>query len=153
MEALVEYDPHLIVGVLGGAAGTTHDAFRLLYEAKKHGARAALFGRKINQAECQLAFIEFLRHIADGVIEPEEAVRAYHGVLEQLRIPARRTLEEDLTLQINTQNYAGSSRTKSFPARAIAGQANVSAAPDFQKMTAQERLSYHQSRISRLLGE
>jgi hypothetical protein len=153
MEALVQYDPHLIVGVLGGAAGTTHDAFRLLYEAKKHGARAALFGRKINQAECQLAFIEFLRHIADGVIEPEEAVRAYHGVLEQLRIPARRTLEEDLTLQAGTQSYAGSSRTVSFPARAAAGQAKEPAAPDFQRMTAEDRLSYHQSRIARLLGE
>lgn len=66
------YDPHLIVGVLGGAAGTTYDAFKLLGEAKKYGARAALFGRKINQAENQLAFIEFLRLIADDVLSPEK---------------------------------------------------------------------------------
>jgi hypothetical protein len=45
-----------------------------LHETRKYGGRAALFGRKINQAECQLAFIEFLRHIADGVIKPDEAV-------------------------------------------------------------------------------
>ena len=63
MEELVRYDPHLVVGVLGGAAGTTYDAFKLLGEAKKYGARAALFGRKINNAENQLAFIEFLRLI------------------------------------------------------------------------------------------
>ena len=41
LEDLVTYDPHLIVGILGGAAGTTYDAFKLLAEAQKHGARAA----------------------------------------------------------------------------------------------------------------
>src|SRR5262245_51244825 len=59
MEELVHYDPHLIVGILGGSAGTTYDAFKLLSEAKKYGARVALFGRNINNAENQLAFIRF----------------------------------------------------------------------------------------------
>src|SRR6476619_4737166 len=66
MEELVHYDPHLVVGILGGSAGTTYDAFKLLSEARKYGARVALFGRKINNAENQLAFIHFLRLIADG---------------------------------------------------------------------------------------
>src|SRR5207344_1471218 len=95
MEELVHYDPHLVVGILGGSAGTTYDAFKLLSEAKKYGARVALFGRKINNAENQLAFIRFLRLIADGEIRPEEAVRAYHGVLERLGIRPQRSLEED----------------------------------------------------------
>src|SRR5437660_4073540 len=82
MEELVHYDPHLIVGILGGSAGTTYDAFKLLSEAKKYGARVALFGRKINKAENQLAFVQFLRLIADHQITAEEAVRAYHGVLQ-----------------------------------------------------------------------
>ncbi len=85
MEELVHYDPHLVVGILGGSAGTTYDAFKLLAEAKKYGARVALFGRKINNAENQLAFIHFLRLIADGEIDAEEAVRAYHGVLQAAR--------------------------------------------------------------------
>ena len=68
MEELVHYDPHLIVGILGGSAGTTYDAFKLLSEAKKYGARVALFGRKINNAENQFAFIRFLRLIADGEV-------------------------------------------------------------------------------------
>ena len=38
LEELVAYDPHLIVGILGGAAGTTYDAFKLLAEAQKYGA-------------------------------------------------------------------------------------------------------------------
>ncbi len=38
MEELVTYDPHLVVGILGGSAGTTYDAFKLLGEAQKYGA-------------------------------------------------------------------------------------------------------------------
>src|SRR5207244_8123803 len=74
MEELVRYDPHLVVGILGGSAGTTYDAFKLLSEAKKYGARVALFGRKINNAENQLAFIQLLRLIVDGEVSAEEAV-------------------------------------------------------------------------------
>lgn len=98
LEELVQYDPRMIVGILGGSAGTTYDAFLLLHEAQRHGARVALYGRKINHAEHQPAFIEMLRLITEGRIGPEEAVRAYHGVLEALRIRPRRTLEEDLQL-------------------------------------------------------
>src|SRR5690606_30913865 len=86
MEELVEYDPHLVPGILGGSAGTTHDAFKLLEEAKKHGARAALFGRKINNAEHQLTFVKHLHMIANGQIAAAEAVRSYHGELQKLGI-------------------------------------------------------------------
>ena len=105
LEELVNFDPHLVVGVLGGSAGTTHDAFRLLYDARKHGARAALFGRKINNAESQLAFVQFLRLLADGEIDPAEATRAYHGVLEKLRIKPWRSLEADLELTTGAVAY------------------------------------------------
>jgi hypothetical protein len=109
MEELAAYDPHLVIGILGGGAGTTYDAFKLLGEAQKYGARAALFGRKINGAECQLAFVQFLRLIADGQISPEEAVRAYHGVLEKLSIRPHRSLEDDLRLQSGVMSYHGTS--------------------------------------------
>ena len=65
MEALARYDRSLIVGILGGSAGTTFDAFHQLWEAKKYGARVALYGRKINSAEHQLSFVEILRAVAD----------------------------------------------------------------------------------------
>lgn len=116
MEELVHYDPHLVVGILGGSAGTTYDAFKLLSEAKKYGARVALFGRKINNAENQLAFISFLRLIADGEIGAEEAVRAYHGVLQQLKVLPHRSLEEDMKLQTNVMNYGGTGKTISVAA-------------------------------------
>jgi hypothetical protein len=96
MEQLVSYDSSLVVGILGGSAGTTFDAFQMLWEAKRYGARAALFGRKINNAEHQLAFVRHLRALADGQIEPPDAVRSYHGELENLGIRPLRSLEEDL---------------------------------------------------------
>ncbi len=116
LEELIHYDPHLIVGILGGSAGTTYDAFKLLGEAKKYGARVALFGRKINNAENQLAFIRFLRLIADGEIEAEEAVRAYHGVLQKLGIKPYRSLAEDMALQTGVMRYGASGVTISVPA-------------------------------------
>src|SRR5438067_4470599 len=115
MEDLVRYDPHLVVGILGGSAGTTYDAFKLLSEAKKYGARVALFGRKINNAENQLAFIRFLRWIADGEIRAEEAVKAYHGVLQQLGIKPQRSFKEDMVLRTNVMSYDGGGVVMSIP--------------------------------------
>src|SRR5229473_4295776 len=115
MEELVHYDPHLVVGILGGSAGTTYDAFKLLSEAKKYGARVALYGRKINNAENQLAFIHFLRYIADGEITAEDAVRAYHGVLQKLGIKPHRSLTDDIQLQTNVMSYGGKGKTIRVP--------------------------------------
>src|SRR2546422_2567049 len=105
MEELSQYDPSLVVGILGGSAGTTYDAFKLIYEAQKDGARVALFGRKINHAEHQLAFIEMLRLITDGKVAPDEAVRAYHAVLEAKKIKPRLPLEKDLELTGQAMSY------------------------------------------------
>ncbi|MBM3822614.1 MAG: hypothetical protein FJ404_06980 [Verrucomicrobia bacterium] len=107
MEELAQYDPNLVVGILGGGAGTTFDAFRLIHDAQKYGARVALFGRKINQAEHQLAFIEMLRLITDGQVGPSEAVRVYHGVLQSLGIRPHRPLDQDLQLTDQAMSYDG----------------------------------------------
>lgn len=109
LEELVRYDPSLVVGILGGASGTTRDAFQLLADAQKHGAKVALYSRKINNSENQLAFIQFLRLIVEGVIQPTEAVRAYHAVLQALGIPSHRTLEDDLKLTDTSMSYSGGS--------------------------------------------
>ena len=177
MEELVAYDPHLVVGILGGAAGTTYDAFKLLAEAKKYGARAALYGRKINSAESQLAFIEFLRLIIDGAISPEDAVRAYHGVLQGLKIRPHRSLEDDLVLRTGVMSYGGTT-TVSVPAK----PSNLSATkpthscacggpdphechchdkpatqgqlprPDFSRLTQAEKLAFNRARLDRIFG-
>src|SRR5256885_5027657 len=98
MEELVQYDPHLVAGILGGSSGTTYDAFKLLEDAKKHGARAALFGRKINNSEHQLTFVRFLHALANDQFTAEEAVKAYHGELAKLKIKPFRALRDDLQL-------------------------------------------------------
>lgn len=168
-EELASYDPQLVIGILGGSAGTTYDAFKMIAEAQKHGARVALYGRKINNAENQLAFIEMLRRIVDGQISPEEAVRAYHGVLQGLGIKPYRSLEDDMKLTSQVMSYAGAGRVQ-MPASPAAppprkpsaaaqpasakpvtkpAQRYVAAdAPDFSKMTAKERAAYHRARIA-----
>ena len=98
LEELAAYDTSVVIGVLGGGAGTTRDTFELLYQAERSGARLALFGRKINLAEAPLALIEMMRHVADGDIGPEEAVRAYHGQLQTAGLRPRRSLDTDLEI-------------------------------------------------------
>ncbi len=109
MEELVAYDPHLVPGILGGSAGTTYDAFFLLENARRHGARAALFGRKINNSEHQLTFVRYLRAIADGQLDAAEACRAYHDDLAKLDITPHRPLADDLQLTGTSAAYAGGS--------------------------------------------
>ena len=106
-EQLAAYDRSVVVGILGGGAGTTHDAFGLLADAKRHGARVALFGRKINAAEHQLEFVKFLRAVADDEISAEEAVKAYHDELAKLRIKPHRSLEADLARVPTATAYGG----------------------------------------------
>jgi hypothetical protein len=118
MEELHRYDPSLVIGILGGSAGTTYDAFKLLAEAKKYGARVALFGRKINSAENQFVFLRFLRLIAQGQVAPEDGVRAYHAALARLGVRPHRALEADLRLETGVMSYGGSARSTVPPARA-----------------------------------
>lgn len=171
MEELCQYDPNLVVGILGGSAGTTYDAFRLLHDAQKHGARVALYGRKINNAEHQLAFIEMLRLITDGRVGPEEAVRAYHGILQGNGLRPIRPLEEDLRLTDATMSYdARGGRRSTVEVRnnpLAAAEARGSrptgptetawpkqadGKPDFEKMTSDQRRAYDAWRLERRFG-
>ncbi len=181
MEELAQYDPNLVVGILGGSAGTTYDAFRLIHDAQKYGARVALFGRKINNAEHQLAFIEMLRLITDGRISPEEAVRAYHGVLQGKGIKPKLPLEQDLVLTDQAMSYGGggggrtaveirnnplaANKPSGSPAPAVpTGNAVeptgcaadwpklANGAPDFGRMTSAERCAYDAARLRRRYG-
>jgi len=97
MEELCTYTS-LVVGILGGPASTTYDSYKLIAEAKKYGARVALFGRRIKGTEDQRAFVSLLRAVADEEIGPEEATKAYHGHLQSAGIQPHRTLEEDMVL-------------------------------------------------------
>jgi hypothetical protein len=171
MEELAQYDPNLVVGILGGSAGTTYDAFKLIHDAQKYGARVALFGRKINNAEHQLAFIEMLRLITEQKISPEEAVRAYHGVLQAKGIKPKLPLEKDLELTDQSMSYegGGACRTtievRSNPLQTNPPSAPVTAnsisgdwptlangAPDFSKMDPLQRLAYDQVRLRKKFG-
>ena len=98
LEELAGYDPGLIVGVLGGSSGTTLDCLTLVRDARKHGARVALFGRKINLADDPLGLIVAMRRVADGETTPEDGVRAYHDGLQRQGIHPQRARADDLVL-------------------------------------------------------
>jgi len=105
LEELAAYDSRMIVGILGGSAGTTLDAFQLIHDAQKHGAKVALFGRKINLSEHPLAFIEMLRRVVDGEVGPVEAVKVYHDMLQKSGIKPKNPLQQDLHLTPNKMSY------------------------------------------------
>lgn len=161
MEALASYDPHLVPGILGGSSGTTFDAFHQLWEAKKYGARAALYGRMINHSEHQLSFIQHLRWLADGEIDdPSVAVRSYHGALQQLGVRPYRSLDDDLKATPRQANYSGSGSTRTAVMvdggrdKAPAKRANALDAqgrPDFAAMTAAEKVQWNLKRWNRVL--
>ena len=180
MEELVQYDPNMTVGVLGGSAGTTYDAFKLIHDAQKYGARVALYGRKINQAEHQIAFIEMLRLITEGVSGPAEAVHAYHGVLQAKGIKAHRSLDRDMQLTEQAMSYDETQKSKSTVVvkssiktgskdSADASQKSKEASeqgsnkafdwpvkadgkPDFAAMESAERRAYDRVRLKRTFG-
>lgn len=112
LDELVSYDPSVVVGVLGGSSGTTHDAFKLIADAQKYGARVALFGRKIKDSEHPLEFIKLLRAIVTGEISADEAVKQYHATLKTEGVSPKHSLEEDLVLT-HTELSSG----KTDPAR------------------------------------
>ena len=98
MRELCSWDRELVVGVLGGAAGTHRDTFQLLAEARGCGAWVALFGRKIKLAESPLDIVRLMRDVTDGALAPDAAVRAYHERLERKGIEPARPLAEDLEI-------------------------------------------------------
>ncbi|MCX5661707.1 MAG: hypothetical protein NTW19_18670 [Planctomycetota bacterium] len=172
MEQLASYDRTLIPGILGGAAGTTFDAFHQLWEARRHGARAALYGRMINNAENQGVFIQHLRWLADGDLDdPAEAVKSYHASLEKVGIRPYRALQDDITPTRRGLAYGSSSArvdggkpaqtatpaaslakpaaTKPAPASAAAAASNGS--PDFKTMTPEQKIAWNLARWNRVL--
>ncbi|MEQ8847253.1 hypothetical protein [Botrimarina sp.] len=104
-EELTRFDPSQVVGILGGSSGTTLDAFKLLEDAQRHGARAALFGRKIRNAEDPLLFIEHLRAIVDGRMAAGEALASYHDALAAKGVTPLRPIDEDRRLTDPVLSY------------------------------------------------
>ena len=98
MTELCSYDPELVVGILGGAAGTNRDTFQLLSDAQRDGARVALFGRKIKLAESPLEMVRHMRRVVDGELTPEEAVHEYHAAIRADGLVPTRSLDEDLRI-------------------------------------------------------
>ena len=101
MRELTEYDSSM-VGVMGGKGATHRDTLELIAQSERCGARVALFGRKINQAENQLAIIEWIWRVGNCEVSPDEAVRGYHTDLARLGIRPDRELADDILVTEET---------------------------------------------------
>ncbi len=165
MEKLAGYDRSMIVGILGGSAGTTYDAFTQLHDARRYGARVALYGRMINHSENQPAFIEHLRAVADDKLKPVEAVRSYHAALAKLNIKPYRSLADDLQPSRRDSAYSGSTRVAvdgvkghgkgkgdERPEVELAISGTLVNEPDFDRMSPSEKIAWNRARWDRVLG-
>ena len=155
MEELVAYDPDLVVGILGGSSGTTFDAFHQLWEARKHGARAALYGRMINHSEHQETFITHLRRLADGEMDdPVAAVKSYHAELQRIGVRPHRSLEDDLKTTRRTGSYNSLPAPGNTPGSIPGSAAGMGPAsePDFAAMSPAEKVAWNLARWDRVLG-
>lgn len=95
LEELCRYDPSLVVGIMGGSSGTTRDCLELLDQAQSSGARAALFGRKILEADDPEAMVLAMRAVTDRRMTPPEAVSFYHDQVCRSGLTPKRSLEAD----------------------------------------------------------
>jgi hypothetical protein len=98
LEELVAYDDRIVVGILGGSSGTSADTFNLIHLSEKHGARVALFGRKINLSESPLDILYLMRQVVEANLTPSEAVKTYHDALTKKGLVPKLPLEDDLQL-------------------------------------------------------
>ena len=99
MAELAAFDPgNLIVGILGGSAGTTRDTFELISQAERFGGRVALFGRKIYFAEDSVEIVRSMRRVIEGDLSPVEAVKSYHDHLHKKGLFPARPLEQDMNV-------------------------------------------------------
>jgi hypothetical protein len=105
MQELAKYHSETIIGILGGSSGTTYDAFKLISEAQKYGAKAAIFGRRIKNSEAPLYFVRILREIVSSRLSPELAVEKYHQCLEEENIQPLRNYSEDCKLESEALAY------------------------------------------------
>ena len=65
----------------------------------------ALFGRKINDAQSPLHFLESMRAVSDSLVSPREGVKLYHDKMKKAGIVPVVSLEDDLILSAKLQQH------------------------------------------------
>jgi hypothetical protein len=171
MEELAQYDPNLVVGISAAARERRTMPLDLSTTRRSTARGWRCLDAKLTTREHQLAFIEMLRLITDGKVTPEEAVRAYHGVLQARNIKPKLTLEKDLELTDQAMSYDGNGGGRAVvsirnnPLGNLADQANhkpegstaswpvlANGRPDFANMNPMQRRAYDLNRLARKFG-
>ncbi|HRU23054.1 MAG TPA: hypothetical protein P5569_03825 [Candidatus Latescibacteria bacterium] len=80
-KALVEFDPTLVIGALGGQRINAKRTLELAHTTTEYGGKVILFGRAIFQEENPRAMCKALRAVLDRQMSPAEAHSAYQRTL------------------------------------------------------------------------
>ena len=97
-----------------------------------------------------------LRRIVEHEVTPEEAVRAYHGVLQSTGIPPLRKLDDDLQRTSGITSYGGTGSTIVKPAGAPASRKPDRAKADANpvgELVSRARIEAQLARLRRRLPE
>ena len=96
-----------------------------------------------------MTFIEHLRGLADGRLQPAEAVRSYHAALQRLKIRPYCSLKKTCGRSCAVSAYGSSPPPPLGPFQT--GRPTIGE-PDFSKMTPAEKLAWNGARWKRILG-
>ena len=84
-------------------------------------------------------------------MSPEEAVFAYHGVLQKLHIKPYRSLNDDLQITNPSVSYGATPGTvdvlQSIKSEPQALPVNADGSLDFKKMTSKQKLAYNREKL------
>jgi hypothetical protein len=81
-KALVEFDPTLIIGALGGQRHSAKKTLELAYDSTEHGGQVILFGRAVFQEENPRAICRLLRAVLDRQMSVADAATTYQRTLK-----------------------------------------------------------------------
>ncbi len=80
-KSLVEFDPTLVIGALGGARINAKHTLELAYKSTEQGGRVILFGRAIFQEDNPRIMSRMLRAVLDREMTVNDALLAYQRTL------------------------------------------------------------------------
>ena len=80
-KSLVEFDPSLIIGALGGKRVNARRTLQLAHDATENGGKVILFGRAVFQEDNPRMMARALRAVLDREMAPDEAHQMYQRSL------------------------------------------------------------------------
>jgi hypothetical protein len=86
-KSLVDFDPTLIIGALGGSRQNARSSMQLAYDTTEYGGKVILFGRAVFQEEDPRMMAKVLRGVLDRKMTVDQALTQYQAQLRSANPP------------------------------------------------------------------